>query len=208
MYNDSTGVPEETTANRYRTKSPIFCNGISYLTVSNNAGLNVRLGFYSDSGFLYSVSAKNGASVQVPGEAIYFHFYTGALSIALVPTDLDYMLEIGQTASPHEPYGLSASLRFENCKGGYFSTEEEYTLKLHGPATAVAKVVCGNGVTLPTDLNEGDVWMPMLGKIVRADGSVESVDVQPIFAYPGTVTVTQEGEGLSATLSATMLVRR
>ncbi len=91
------------------------------------------------------------------------------------------------------------SLCFEACKGGYFSTVEEYALKVVGkmaqggtptPQSPVAirrvaagsRVVCeGSAVTVPCDLYEGDVWYPMSGMVVRQysavvlDGSADEI---------------------------------
>ncbi len=83
-------------------------------------------------------------------------------------------------------------LRFEKCKGGYFSVQEEYGLKVVGktrqnnapsivnpqPIQCVksgSKIrVSGNDlqwicseITVPCDLYEGDIWYPLSGKVER-----------------------------------------
>ncbi len=76
------------------------------------------------------------------------------------------------------------SLTFENCKGGYFSSKDEYGLRVIGKATqnaspsplspvaircvkAGSKILCGNEITVPCDLYEGDIWFPMTGTVER-----------------------------------------
>lgn len=74
------------------------------------------------------------------------------------------------------------SLHFEACKGGYFSTNEEFGLKVKGttfqsskptpdnpiPIQCVkkgTKIICGNEITVPCDLYDGDIWYPASGKV-------------------------------------------
>lgn len=76
------------------------------------------------------------------------------------------------------------SLYFELCKGGYFSDTEEYGLKVTGktvqngtptpenpvPIQCVkqgTRILCGNEITVPCDLYEGDIWYPISGKVKK-----------------------------------------
>lgn len=77
------------------------------------------------------------------------------------------------------------SLTFEQCKGGYFSTLDEYGLKVIGKTAqtgiptpenlveiqcvkAGTRVLCGeSGVVVPCDLYDGDIWYPMTGKVIK-----------------------------------------
>ncbi len=76
-------------------------------------------------------------------------------------------------------------LHFELCKGGYFSTKDEYGLKVIGktaqegtptseapiPIQCVKQgtnIICGDSyITIPCDLYRGDVWHPMSGRVER-----------------------------------------
>ncbi len=186
-YNYGTGEPEPST-NQFRTKTPIVLpEGTDFLALSNNKSLNCRLFFYDETQrFISTVTVPCRTAAAVPSSAVYVHVITGTLSGGQQALEEnEYQMEVGENATAYEPYGKGVQC-----------------------VRAGASITCGNTVILPRDLQEGDMWMPTLGKIVRADGSVESVDVQPICAQAGTAVVTQEGEELSATLSATMLVRR
>ena len=76
------------------------------------------------------------------------------------------------------------SLHFENCKGGYFSVNEEYGLKVSGKSMQIGistpekpvpiqcvkkgtKIICGNEFTVPCDLYDGDIWYPAGGYVIR-----------------------------------------
>ncbi len=130
------------------------------------------------------------------------------------------------------------TLRFDDCKGGYFSTEEEFGLRVAGrtaqagtptPSSPVpircvragTVVRCrGEGdntapveITVPCDLYEGDVWWPMSGRVERTTGRIDAPVIESyapalIHAPAGTAIVEQEAEELAGVLSATMLVRR
>ena len=139
------------------------------------------------------------------------------------------------------------SLHFEGCKGGYFSVNEEYGLKVEGktlqgetlipwksaPIRCVkkgTKIICGNKITVPCDLYEGDVWYPSGGYVIRDNEVIdlskgkennpvilvyklkqpifEQYDPQYLFAPKGRADVTQKAIDLPACLSATMLKYR
>ena len=77
------------------------------------------------------------------------------------------------------------SLTFEQCKGGYFSTLDEYGLKVIGKIAqagiptpenpveiqcvkAGTRILCGESdAVVPCDLYEGDIWYPMTGKVIK-----------------------------------------
>lgn len=76
------------------------------------------------------------------------------------------------------------SLHFEKCKGGYFSSVDEYGLKVVGktlqdgtpsleetvPIQCVkqgTKIICGNEITVPCDLYEDDIWYPASGYVIK-----------------------------------------
>ncbi len=78
------------------------------------------------------------------------------------------------------------SLNFKECRGGYFSDDEEYGLKLIGKTfqdgtpsidnpieiqcvKAGSKITCGDcEIVVPCDLYEGDIWYPNSGEVIKA----------------------------------------
>lgn len=139
------------------------------------------------------------------------------------------------------------SLHFENCKGGYFSVNDEYGLKVSGKTMQIGvstpekpaavrcvkrgtKIICGNEITVPCDLYDGDVWYPAGGYVIRDNEIIylskgeensplvlvhklkqpifERYDPQYLFAPKGRADVTQKAIELPANLSAAMLKYR
>ena len=98
------------------------------------------------------------------------------------------------------------SLHFEKCKGGYFSSIDEYGLKVVGktlqdgtpspektvPIQCVkqgTRIICGNEITVPCDLYKGDIWYPASGYVIKYNGVTDlSKEVQWwIYDYPHTI---------------------
>ena len=82
------------------------------------------------------------------------------------------------------------SLHFEKCKGGYFSSIDEYGLKVVGktlqdgtpspeetvPIQCVkqgTKIICGNEITVPCDLYEDDIWYPASGYVIKNNEAID-----------------------------------
>lgn len=98
------------------------------------------------------------------------------------------------------------SLHFEKCKGGYFSSVDEYGLKVVGKTLQDGtpshletvpiqcfkqgtKIICGNEITVPCDLYEDDIWYPASGYVIKYNGVTDlSKEVQWwIYDYPHTI---------------------
>ena len=82
------------------------------------------------------------------------------------------------------------SLHFEKCKGGYFSSIDEYGLKVVGktlqdgtpspektvPIQCVkqgTRIICGNEITVPCDLYEDDIWYPASGYVIKNNKAID-----------------------------------
>ena len=82
------------------------------------------------------------------------------------------------------------SLHFEKCKGGYFSSIDEYGLKVVGktlqdgtpspektvPIQCVkqgTRIICGNEITVPCDLYEDDIWYPASGYVIKNNEAID-----------------------------------
>ncbi len=114
------------------------------------------------------------------------------------------------------------TLRFDDCKGGYFSTEEEFGLRVAGRTaqagtptpTSPVPIRCvragtvvrcrGEGdntasveITVPCDLYEGDVWWPMSGRVERTTGRIDAYGGE---AISGPYTSTTGGPDAGATV--------
>ncbi len=81
---------------------------------------------------------------------------------------------------------VGETLRFEHCKGGYFSKNDELGLKVMGRCAqngtptpdqpvpvqfvkAGTKIICGScEIVTPCDLYDGDTWYPMSGRVERS----------------------------------------
>lgn len=106
---------------------------------------------------------------------------------------------------------LESDIVLYGCNISSGSASGKVYLKLqieYGSTTTEYEPYCGNTITLPVDLNSGDVYFPITGKIIRADNTIEQFTPTPIYAPQGTVQVTSVPMDLTPTLQATMLVRR
>lgn len=116
------------------------------------------------------------------------------------------MRSITVTMAGFKPQTFSGEeLYFENAKGGYLSTDENYALKVTGKMSQNGKptanspipIDCvkagtviysdeGSSITVPCDLYLGDVWYPALGKVIKNTNTMvltgdESIDLGGVY---------------------------
>ena len=117
------------------------------------------------------------------------------------------------TKELHSIYPSNSRVSNKELKEVLQNLYDKYGLKVVGKAHQTncvkmgSKIICGNEVTVPCDLYEGDIWYPVNGRVERAEGTVEQYNPQPIFAPQGVVDIYQRPVDLAADLKTIRMAR-